>query len=132
MWEHCGVVRDKISIEVGILKLKELKNNINDLDVRIDAEGYQDLVLAYDVEASIMSAEATLKTALERRESRGAHQRKDYPNTVDAENINYVIRLSINNEIEINRRELIVLRSDLESEVKVNSNVFVSKDKLLE
>ena len=49
------------------------------MDVRPSAEGYQDLALALDLRASLVTAEATLRGAIERRESRGAHQRSDYP-----------------------------------------------------
>ncbi len=48
-------------------------------DVRPSSEGYQDLGVALDLRGSIIAAEATLRSALERRESRGAHQRSDHP-----------------------------------------------------
>ena len=45
--------------------------------MRPDSEGYQDLMLAFDLQASLVSSESTLISALSREESRGAHQRDD-------------------------------------------------------
>jgi succinate dehydrogenase / fumarate reductase flavoprotein subunit len=47
--------------------------------VRPDLAGYADLAHAFDLEGSLLAARATLVCALERRESRGAHSRLDYP-----------------------------------------------------
>ena len=49
------------------------------MDVRPTSEGYADLAHALDLRASLVSAEASLLGAIERRESRGAHNRSDYP-----------------------------------------------------
>jgi succinate dehydrogenase / fumarate reductase flavoprotein subunit len=79
MWEHCGVVRSKMSIEAGLATLASIAGVVDQVDVRPSSEGYQDLGVALDLRGSIMAAEATLRSARERRESRGAHQRSDYP-----------------------------------------------------
>ncbi|MEM6647577.1 MAG: FAD-dependent oxidoreductase [Bacteroidota bacterium] len=91
MWEHCGVVRDAASMQAGLDKIDELKEAAKHVDVRIDAEGFEDLMIAFDLEGSLMSAEATLRSALAREESRGAHQRDDFPELSSAQNLNYRI-----------------------------------------
>ena len=50
--------------------------------------------MALDLLGSLDSAEATLRCALERKESRGSHQRSDYPETSDAQRVNYVVSLA--------------------------------------
>ena len=41
--------------------------------------GYADLAHAFDLRGSLLAARATLECALERRETRGAHNRSDFP-----------------------------------------------------
>jgi succinate dehydrogenase / fumarate reductase flavoprotein subunit len=79
MWEHCGVVRDEAELQRGLESLRQISDNIERIDVRPSDEGWTDLVLALDVRAMLDTAEATIRCALERRETRGAHNRSDYP-----------------------------------------------------
>ena len=44
------------------------------MDIRIDEHSSEDLALILDLQSSLISAEATILSALERNESRGAHQ----------------------------------------------------------
>lgn len=83
MWEHCGVVRSQERLAQGLKKLAELEKRAAQADVRPTAEGFQDLAHACDLRAALVSAKATLLGALWREESRGAHQREDFPQTLD-------------------------------------------------
>jgi succinate dehydrogenase / fumarate reductase flavoprotein subunit len=91
MWECCGVVRTEERLRQGLEKLAELRDAAADVDVRPSAEGYQDLAHALDLRASLLAAEATIRAAIERRESRGAHQRSDYPALDPALEVNFVV-----------------------------------------
>ena len=66
MWEYGGVVKSEKKLKKGLDEIKSQKSASTDLDVRPDSEGYQDLMLAFDLEASIISSEATLLSALNR------------------------------------------------------------------
>lgn len=91
LWECCGVVRTEQRLQRGLERIAELREAAADVDVRPSAEGYQDLALALDLRASLVTAEATLRGALARRESRGAHQRADYPALDPALAVNFVV-----------------------------------------
>ena len=132
MWEYCGVVRDEEKLKTGIAKLAELKEITKDIDVRIDSEGCQDLVRAFDLEASIASAQATLIAALERRESRGSHQRTDYPDLADAPKVNYHISMDDNHELKISTYEIPPLEKELQSIVDGTNEIVNFDGKLLE
>ena len=93
MWENCGVVRNIDKLTSGLNEISTLKELVTKLDVRPDSEGYQDLMLAFDLEGSIMSAEATILGAMQRKESRGAHQRSDHTSMKDSFNVNFCITL---------------------------------------
>lgn len=80
MTECCGVVRTEDGLEEGLARLGEVTEAARALEVRPDLAGYADLAHAVDLQGSLLAARATLECALERRESRGAHIRLDYPN----------------------------------------------------
>jgi succinate dehydrogenase / fumarate reductase, flavoprotein subunit len=93
MWETCGVVRDQVGLQHGLDRVAELRELARDVDVRPSSEGYADLAHALDLRASLMAAEATLLGALARRESRGAHQRRDFPQLDSDLRVNFRTRL---------------------------------------
>ena len=94
MWETCGVVRDLVGVQHGLDRVAELQELARDVDVRPSSEGYADLAHALDLRASLMPmAEATLLGALARRESRGAHQRRDFPQLDPELRVNFRTRL---------------------------------------
>jgi succinate dehydrogenase / fumarate reductase flavoprotein subunit len=94
MWENCGVVRDEARLTRGLERLGDIRAATANVDVRPSSEGYTDLALALDLRGAVASAEATLRCALERRESRGAHQRKDYPDVEPRLLVNFIISMA--------------------------------------
>jgi succinate dehydrogenase / fumarate reductase flavoprotein subunit len=106
MWEHCGVVRSEKKLDAGLNKIEKLKASIKHLDVRPDSEGYEDLMLAFDLEGSIMAAEATILGAKARKESRGSHQRSDFDTIEKNQNVNYIISLIENGKLNIKSQDL--------------------------
>jgi succinate dehydrogenase / fumarate reductase flavoprotein subunit len=79
MWEHCGVVRDEARMRDGLRKLDELAAAAQTVDIRPGEEGWFELEHVLDLRSGLRTAEATLRCALERRESRGAQSRSDFP-----------------------------------------------------
>ena len=92
MWEYGGVVKNEEKLKKGLQEIENLKEASKDLDVRPDSEGYQDLMLAFDLQASLVSSESTLISALSREESRGAHQRDDYKKINNDFNVNMRVK----------------------------------------
>ena len=115
MWEYGGVVKNKEKLEKGLSEIEGLKESSKNLDVRPDSEGYQDLMLAFDLEASIASSEATLKSALNREESRGAHQRDDFKNLSENGNVNIRVELDDKKEIKLSKKEIPQLEKKLKN-----------------
>jgi succinate dehydrogenase / fumarate reductase, flavoprotein subunit len=79
MWECCGVVRDGAGLSRGLAWLAEIREACQHVDVRPNEEGWSDLAHVLDLRAGVLTAEATIRCALERRETRGAHNRSDFP-----------------------------------------------------
>jgi succinate dehydrogenase / fumarate reductase flavoprotein subunit len=79
LWEHCGVVRDESSLRRGLSRLEAVASAMADIDVRPSEEGWTDLAQLLDLRAGVVLAEATVRGAMERRETRGCHNRSDFP-----------------------------------------------------
>jgi succinate dehydrogenase / fumarate reductase flavoprotein subunit len=73
------VVRDESGLRAGLAELDAIEARMSDLGVHPDIAGYQDLAHAFDLKSGLVAARATLEVALERRETRGSHNRSDYP-----------------------------------------------------
>lgn len=79
MTEFAGVVRDEKGLTQGLAELDAIEARMSDIGVHPDVAGYQDLAHAFDLKSAALAARATLEAARERRETRGAHNRSDYP-----------------------------------------------------
>ncbi|MFC7620325.1 L-aspartate oxidase [Microlunatus sp. GCM10028923] len=90
MTEYAGVVRDEDGLTTGLAELAEIEERATKIGVHPDLAGYADLAHAYDLKASILAARATLESALERRETRGCHNRADFPDLDPSLQVNLV------------------------------------------
>ena len=90
MTEHAGVVRDEAGLLTGLARLQEVETRIADVGVHPDRAGFQDLAHAFDLKSSAVAARATLEAALERQETRGCHNRSDYPDLDESLQVNLV------------------------------------------
>lgn len=93
MWEHCGVVRSEPGLQDGLRLLEGIRDTSADVDVRPSAEGWEDLGHALDLRAALLVAEASLRGATLRRETRGCHNRSDHPDPDPAMLVNFHQRL---------------------------------------
>jgi succinate dehydrogenase / fumarate reductase flavoprotein subunit len=91
MWESCGVVRTEAGLRAGLDELDTLRDAAENVDVQPGAEGWTDLAQALDLLAGLIAAEATLRSAIERRETRGAQIRSDFPNLDPALRVNFYV-----------------------------------------
>jgi succinate dehydrogenase / fumarate reductase, flavoprotein subunit len=90
MSECGGVVRSEDGLREGLARLDEVAARARAMEVRPDIAGYDDLAHAFDLHGSLLAARATLECALARRETRGAHNRADYPDQDPGLQVNLV------------------------------------------
>jgi succinate dehydrogenase / fumarate reductase flavoprotein subunit len=76
MWAGCGVVRSASMLEETLVRIAGIRRQAQGAPA-----GTPDLAAALDLQSMMLTAEATVRSALARTESRGAHQREDYPAT---------------------------------------------------
>lgn len=90
MTEHAGVVRDETGLQAGLDKLANIEERMANVGIHPDIAGFADLSHAFDLRSSVLAARATIECALERRETRGCHNRSDYPEQDPALQVNLV------------------------------------------
>jgi succinate dehydrogenase / fumarate reductase flavoprotein subunit len=82
-------VRDEAGLVAGLADLRAIEARIPNVSVHPDIAGFHDLAHAFDLKASALAARATLEAALARRETRGCHNRSDYPQLDPSLQINF-------------------------------------------
>jgi succinate dehydrogenase / fumarate reductase flavoprotein subunit len=85
MWRRAGMVRDAEGLQAVLGQLSDIRVRRDErVGAPSDTINPKALAAAYDLHSMLLTAEATVRAALLRQESRGAHQRRDFPQT-DAE-----------------------------------------------
>ncbi|GAA1534560.1 FAD-binding protein [Microbacterium ginsengiterrae] len=90
MTAHAGVVRSEEGLRAGLEELASIEDRMTDVGIHPDIAGFQDLAHAFDLKASALAARATLEAARERRETRGCHNRSDFPHEDPTLRVNLV------------------------------------------
>jgi succinate dehydrogenase / fumarate reductase flavoprotein subunit len=86
VWDHAGIVRTGGGLREGIEGLRRVEDRADRLEVR-DASSHRPargLEHALNLRAMLVVAEAVMRGALLREESRGAHHREDFPEEAEA------------------------------------------------
>jgi succinate dehydrogenase / fumarate reductase flavoprotein subunit len=115
MWQNCGVVRNETQLQQALRDIEDLRNASANVDVRPSSEGWQDLALALDLRAALASAEATVLGAIERRETRGAHNRSDYPMMDDALKVNFIVEWDADGKQVLSSRPVADVPAELQA-----------------
>jgi succinate dehydrogenase / fumarate reductase flavoprotein subunit len=79
LWDHAGIHRDTTGLAAGLDALDSLRRRATDL--RVGARTDRSFEFALNLQFGLTVAEAVLRSAAERTESRGAHHRPDHPET---------------------------------------------------
>ena len=114
MWAHCGVVRREEDLKQALERLAEIREAARSVDVRPTSEGYVDLAHALDLRGSVQAATATVLGALERRETRGAHVRSDYPELDPGLQRRHVVEQAVDGTLRGSWRDLPPVPSELQ------------------
>ena len=75
MWDKVGIIRDATSLSDAFEEVFNLKL----MAERVKASSGRDMLVTLETEMALDSAELIIRGAMARKESRGAHYRRDYP-----------------------------------------------------
>jgi succinate dehydrogenase/fumarate reductase flavoprotein subunit len=81
MWEKVGVLRTEERLTDALARIREMRATLEGTDPAGDNAFNLTLQDWYDLRSALLTAEAVTLAAINRTESRGAHQREDYEQT---------------------------------------------------
>ena len=103
MTQYVGVVRQKASLEKGIRLLKEI-NSIK-INATCGDKWNTKVLMSLSVKNMVLIGQAIALAALQRKESRGAHYRSDYPDIDNSQwKINLIVKLDEEGKLNISRK----------------------------
>ena len=71
MWQNVGIFRDEVSLNKALNDIEQIEHKFNKSD-------YCDSIEQYELRNMLITSKLVVKSALQRKESRGAHYRTDY------------------------------------------------------
>jgi succinate dehydrogenase / fumarate reductase flavoprotein subunit len=112
MMDKCGIFRTEADLKAMIVKLEELKVRFKNIAIQDKGLVFNtDLMEAIELENLLLNAEATVYSALNRNESRGAHTREDFPARDDVNWMNHTfIFKNENGEPKITKKPVVVTK----------------------
>jgi succinate dehydrogenase / fumarate reductase flavoprotein subunit len=92
MMEYCSVFRDEDRLKKGLEEIRSLKERYKHIEIKNKSKTFNyDLMEAIELEHELSISGTILLSALDRRESRGAHFREDFPERDDTSFLKHVL-----------------------------------------
>jgi succinate dehydrogenase / fumarate reductase flavoprotein subunit len=118
MTQQCSVFRDKKNLELALDKVRQLKTRFTNVGLNCRSKTFNyDLEDAMELENMIKLAEAIILSALQRQESRGSHNRSDYPNRDDVGWLKHTLVFQKPNGLEIGYKPVTITRFEPKARV---------------
>jgi succinate dehydrogenase / fumarate reductase flavoprotein subunit len=118
MFEHVGVFREESGMKAAVEKVSELKERF--ANVCVDDQGSvfnTDVLEAWELGCLLDLAEVTALSALERKESRGAHAREDYPKRDDKKWMRHTLAVQTPKGVKLSYKPVAVTRFEPQERV---------------
>lgn len=111
MTEHCSVFRTEAGLKDALSDLEGLKERYSRVVVDNQGNAFNtDVLETIELEYLLGLAEAMLHSALERKESRGAHYREDYPDRDDTQWLKHSLIRRTDRGVELSYKPVTVTR----------------------
>lgn len=111
MMEKCGVFRTESSLKEVLAEIGDLKARYRNVSVSDKSQVFNtDLLDAMELGNLLDLAEATVASALARKESRGAHYREDFPKRDDANWLKHTLAIWTNKGVELKYKPVAITK----------------------
>jgi succinate dehydrogenase / fumarate reductase flavoprotein subunit len=118
MFDHFGIFREEKSMQKGIKELQELRSRFENVSIEnIEKPFNYSLIHYLELEFLITLCFPVALGALERKESRGSHDRPDYPDRDDNKFLMHTISRIENNETVLDYRPVTLGRFPVKERV---------------
>lgn len=99
MWEKVGVLRTGDKLAAALNRIRDMRVELDGIAPADDSEFNLTLQDWYDLRSALLTAESVTLAAINRTESRGAHQREDFEETDPGQTYNQRLRLDTDGSI---------------------------------
>jgi len=112
MMKHFGVFREESSMREGLEKIQEIKERAKGVKVHDHSKKFNtDLISVLEFLNLVDLAPTVAISAIERRESRGSHARKDYPKRDDKNFLKHsVVKLKEDGSLELSWKPVVITK----------------------
>lgn len=119
MQDLVGIVRKQDEMELALTKIDEFKRRYANVGVSGHREYNPGWHTAIDLHCMLTVSESIARCALERKESRGAQFRDDYPQkSAECGTFNLLTKKAADGSMEVRRRPVVPMREDLKAIVE--------------
>ena len=99
MWDKVGVLRTGDKLTAALSRIRNMRRELDGIFPSDDTEFNLTLQDWYDLRSALLTAESVTLAAINRTESRGAHQREDFEETDPDQTNNQRLRLDKNGSL---------------------------------
>lgn len=111
MQEHAGIERNEEKLQKGLSLLADLKKKLVQIKLSDHSRIFNtELIGLLELENLFVTAEATLMSALDRKESRGSHTRSDFTERNDDEYLHHTLAQSRNGSMQLSRQPVTITK----------------------
>ena len=111
MMEHCSVFRDEKNLKGLIESIRNLKERTKDIYLKDKTRKFNtELIDAIELNHMLNISEVIASSAIERKESRGAHYREDCPERDDTSWLKHTLAFKTDKEIEFRYKPVNITR----------------------
>ncbi|WP_044259143.1 FAD-binding protein, partial [Richelia intracellularis] len=105
MTEYCGVYRKEHILQIGLDKLRNIQERYSQICLNDKSKCWNtEIIEALELQSLIVVGQTIMTSALNRRESRGAHFREDYPQRDDENFLQHTLAYYSPSNIDIQYR----------------------------
>ncbi|MBT0812627.1 FAD-binding protein [Litoribacter ruber] len=103
MWDHAGIIRNEKGLKEGLQQLEAIEEEIVAGSVSVEGLDFENVWANMDLFTVLEVSKLVLKAALERKESRGAHYREDFPDKDENWEANLVWNLDQDGQLKFEK-----------------------------